>query len=104
MNVTWTAVTKDPVTHKSVIGSIPGYELLSMLEKNYTIKIFEKLYSSLRIKKMSKESSLQFKLDIFKDYSSPKPFPKDMFLNLPQGSPNQAYLMLGTKGTGVVIL
>ena len=39
-------------------------------------------------------------MDLFKDYTHPDPFPVDMFLRLPSGSPNQAYLMLGTKGTG----
>ena len=103
MNVTWSAVTKDPVTNESFVGGIPGHKLVSMLEKNYTIKIFQTLHASLKRDNMSKRRSLQFKLDIFKEYSHPKPFPKDKFQNMPKGSPKQAYLILGTKGTGIVM-
>ena len=39
-------------------------------------------------------------MDIFKEYAHPKPFPTDMFLKLPDGLPDQAYIMLGQKGTG----
>ena len=77
-----------------------GPDILSLLKKDYALQIFEKLNASLRGKSFSKRTSLSLRMDIFKDYSYPQPFPKDKFLRLPHGSPNQAYLMLGTKGTG----
>ena len=58
----------------------------------------------MKRKNMSRKKALSLKLDIFDDYSHPKPFPKDMYLRLPNGSPNQAYLILGTKGTGTKLL
>ena len=77
-----------------------GPDILSLLKKDYSLKIFEKLNAALRGKTFSKRTSLGLRMDIFKDYSYPQPFPDDKFLRLPHGSPNQAYLMLGTKGTG----
>ena len=43
-------------------------------------------------------------MDIFDDYTFPQPFPPDKFLRLPNGLPDQAYLMLGTKATGKMCL
>ena len=100
LNVTWNALVRNPLTNESLYGSIPGHDLLSFLEKNFTIKVFEKLHSSMKKINMSKRRFLLHKMDLFKDYSHPDPFPVDMFLRLPLGSPDQAYLMLGTKGTG----
>ena len=53
---------------------------------------------------MSKRRFLWYKMDLFKDYKYPKPFPSDIFLRLPSGSPNQAYLFLGTKRTGILFI
>ena len=103
MNVTWNAVVKNPSKNKSFHGGLSGHELLSFLDKNYTIKIFEKLNSKLKRLNMSKRMYLWSKMDLFKEYSHPKPFPPDMFQRLPFGSPNQAYLILGTVGTGINI-
>ena len=78
-----------------------GSDILSLLKSGYSIKIFETLNAFLKREGMSKRKSLRYKMDLFHDYSSPDPFPEDMFLRLPKGSPDQSYLMLGTKGTGV---
>ena len=40
------------------------------------------------------------KMDLFNEYAHPKPFPKDMFLRLNEGSPDQAYVILGQRSTG----
>ena len=100
LNITWNTVGKDPFTNDMFFRRTTGADILSLLKNNYTIKVFERLNSSLKRKKMSKRTSYIYKMDIFKDYSYPQPFPLDKFLRLPDGSPNQAYLMLGTKGTG----
>ena len=78
-----------------------GPRILSLLKENYSLKVFEKLNTRLKRENMSKRMSLTYKMDIFNDYSYPHPFPTDKFLNLPQGSPDQAYIFLGTKGTGM---
>ena len=101
LNVTWNALAINPLTNETFHGSIPGHELLAFLDKNFTIKVFEKLHSSMKRINMSKRMFLWHKMDLFKDYLPPDPFPVDMFLRLPLGSPNQAYFMLGTKGTGI---
>ena len=43
-------------------------------------------------------------MDLLDEYSLPKPFPNDMFLRLPNGSPDLAFLMLGQKETGRIII
>ena len=53
---------------------------------------------------MSRRTALRLKMDLLDEYSLPRPFPNDMFLRLPDGSPDQAYLMLGQKGTGKIII
>ena len=100
MNVTWSAVTRSPVTKRRALWNLPGNEILLLHKQNYTIKVFERLYASLKRTDMSQKQALRLKMDIFQDYGYPKPFPRDMFQRLPEGSPNQAYLMLGQKGTG----
>ena len=100
LNITWTTVAKDPITNDTFLRDMAGPDILSLLKKGYSIKVFEALNSGLKRENMSKRMSLRYKMDLFKDYSHPEPFPEDMFLRLPNGSPNQAYLMLGTKGTG----
>ena len=100
LNITWNTVGKDPITNDMFFRRTTGADILLLLKRNYSIKVFERLNSSLKRKKMSKRTSYIYKMDIFKDYSYPQPFPLDKFLRLPDGSPNQAYLMLGTKGTG----
>ena len=77
-----------------------GPDILALLKNHTMFKVFERLNAGLKRKQMSRRVSLMYKMDIFKDYSYPQPFPKDKFLRLADGSPNQAYLMLGTKGTG----
>ena len=100
LNITWATLAKDPITNETFIKRMTGPDILSLVKKGYLIKVFEKLNANLKRENMSKRMLLRYKMDLFKDYSYPKPFPKDMFLRLPHGSPNQAYLMLGTKGTG----
>ena len=102
LNVTWNAIVRNPLTNESFSGDIPGHELLALLDRNFSIRVLEKLHSSMKRNNMSKRKFLLHKMDLFKDYSHPDPFPVDMFLRLPLGSPNQAYLMLGTKGTGML--
>ena len=77
-----------------------GTDILSRLKQNYSLNVFERLNSRLKTTYLSKRSSLIYKMDIFDDYTFPQPFPPDKFLRLPHGSPDQAYLMLGTKMTG----
>ena len=104
LNITWTTVAKDPITSENLYAHMTGTDILKLLKKDYSVKVFERLQTKLKKKSMSKRMSLMNKMDIFKDYSYPQPFPVDKFLKLPNGSPNQAYLMLGTKGTGRCIL
>ena len=100
MDVTWSMCAKSPSATLRTMRRLHGYNILLLRERNYTIKVFEKLYASLKKKSMSKNQALKLKMDLFEEYSYPKPFPKDRFLTLPSGSPNQAYVMLGQKGTG----
>ena len=104
MNVTWNAVVRNPNMTTSFHGGIEGHELISLLDKNYSIKVFERLNSKLKRQNMSRKMYILAKMDLFKEYSHPKPFPQDLFLRLPLGSPNQAYLILGTIGTGINLL
>ena len=48
--------------------------------------------------------ALRLKMDLLDDYSLPRPFPNDMFLRLPNGSPDQSYLILGQKETGRIAI
>ena len=100
LNVTWTTYRKDPKTNESFIGQMTSSDILSRLKRDWSIKVFEKLNAGLKKKYLSKRKSLSYKMDIFDDYTFPQPFPTDKFLRLPNGSPDQAYLMLGTKTTG----
>ena len=99
----WNAVVRNAGKNESFHRGIEGHELLSFLDKNYSIKVFEKLNAKLKRKNISKRKYLRSKVDLFEDYSHPKTFPPDMFLRLPLGLPNQAYLILGTKGTGIIM-
>ena len=101
LNITWRTLGKDPITNKR-FGQVQmsGKDILSRLKQNYSLNVFERLNSRLKTTYLSKRSSLIYKMDIFDDYSFPQPFPPDKFLRLPNGSPDQAYLMLGTKATG----
>ena len=100
LNITWTTVAKDHMTNVTFFKHITGDAILSLLKRNYSVKVFERLHTRRKREEMSKRMSLIHKMDIFKDYSYPKPFPADKFTNLPHGSPDQAYLILGTRGTG----
>ena len=104
LNIRWRTFARDPITHENIVGYRTGTDILSLLKKDYSLKVFEKLNARLKKASMSKRMSLRKKMDIFEDYSYPQPFPVDKFLNLPNGSPDQAYLMLGTNGTGRYIL
>ena len=88
------------MTNVTFFKHITGDTILSLRKKNYSVKVFERLHTRRKREKMSKIMSLMYKMDIFKDYSYPKPFPADKFTKLPHGSPDQAYLILGTTGTG----
>ena len=101
LNTTWRTLGKDPITNKR-FGQVQmsGTDILSRLKQNYSLNVFERLNSRLKTTYLSKRSSLIYKMDIFDDYTFPQPFPPDKFLRLPNGSPDQAYLMLGTKATG----
>ena len=100
LNVTWNAVVRNDKKNESLHGGIEGHELISFLNENSTVKVFERLNSKLKRQNMSRRKFLWSKMDLFQEYSHPKPFPPDMFLRMPLGSPNQAYVILGTKGTG----
>ena len=104
MNVTWSSVVKNKATNEYATGPLTGHELLRYRQQNYTIKVFDRLYSGLKRKNLSKQKALSFKMDLLKEYGHPTPFPTDMFLRLPNGSPNQAYIMLGQIGTGKIII
>ena len=103
MNVTWvTSVRHSSRNYSGTVLRVPGHYILSLYEKNYTIKVFEKLSVSRKqgYMYMSTRKFHSLKMDLIKEYQHPKPFPTDMFLSLPNGSPDQAYVILGQKGTG----
>ena len=100
LNITWSTVASDRITSDYIFDLLTGTDILSLLKKDYSLKVFERLRTRLKKECMSKKMSLRNKMDIFEDYSHPQPFPMDKFLKLPSGSPDQAYLMIGTKGTG----
>ena len=100
LNITWRTFGKDPRTNEKFLGRKTGSDILSRLKNDYSLKVFEQLNAGLKTKHLSKKMSLIHKMDIFEDYTFPQPFPTDKFLRLPNGSPDQAYLMLGTKTTG----
>jgi hypothetical protein len=106
MNVTWMSVTRHASTNYSAsFWKVPGHYLLSLYEKNYTIKVYELLTPGLQKEYMymSKRKYLRNKMDLLEEFSHPRPFPATMFSNsrLPKGSSNQQpYVILGQKGTG----
>ena len=104
LNITWSTIGKDPITNERFSRRMTGVDILSRLKRNCSLKVFEKLHAGLKTKYLSKRSSLIYKMDIFDDYTFPQPFPPDKFLRLPNGLPDQAYLMLGTKATGKMCL
>ena len=100
MNVTWKSGVKNYATNEYTIGPRTGHELLLLWKLNHTVKVFDRLYTGLKRKKLSKKRALSLKMDLLNEYTHPTPFPTDMFLRLPNGSPSQAYIMLGQIGTG----
>ena len=101
-NVSWSTSFRHASTNYSgTFKNVQAHEILSLLKKGFVIKIFEKLYASLKRLKMSKKEWLRHKMDLFEDYEFPKPFPPDMLLKLPR-TPNHAYLILGHQGTGKI--
>ena len=104
LNIRWRTFARDPITHENIVGYRTGTDILSLLKKDYSLKVFERLRTTLKQEGMSKRMSLKNKMDIFEDYCYPQPFPVNKFLKLPSGSPDQAYLMLGTKGTSRYML
>ena len=103
MNVTWrTSLRHASTNYLAKQLNLPGHSILSLVDQNYTVAVFEKLSTSKKKKSLSTEQFLLLKMDLFKDYTHPKPFPTDMFLRLPNGSPDQAYVFLAQKGTGKV--
>ena len=100
MNVTWKVMTTSLITKTASKSRLEGHKILSLQAKNHAIKVFEKLPSGLKRENMSRDMLLKLKMDLLKEYGHPKPFPTDKFLKLPSGSPDQAYLILGQKGTG----
>ena len=103
MNVTWKSMVKSYGTNEYAIGPLTGRQLLLLRQQNHTIKVFDRLYSGLKRKNLSKRRALSLKMDLLNEYTHPTPFPRDMFLRLPNGSPNQAYIMLGQVQTGKII-
>ena len=104
MNVTWTSLTRNPATNEYNFERRTGHQLLHLYQQNHTIRVFERLLSGLKCEIMSPLMSSYLKMDLFDEYSYPRPFPNDKFLRIPKGSPNQSYVMLGQKGTGTVIV
>ena len=102
--MTWSSVVKNVSTNEYTHTMRTGHQLMQFLEHNHTLKVFHRLHSSLRRTNMSRRIALRLKMDLFDEYSLPRPFPNDMFLRLPNGSPDQAYLMLGQKETGRTVI
>ena len=105
LNITWNTIFRHKSTgYKGSRKKLPGHDILSLHGANYTIKIFQRLKDMrYRRRGMSKRVARGMKLDLLDEYAHPKPFPKDMFLRLPNGSPDrpdQEYLIMGQKGTG----
>ena len=98
---TWSATIRHASTnYTGKLVKESGYHMLSHYKQNVTIKVFERLATSLKYTHMSKREYLSLKMDLFEDYSYPKPFPTDKFQRLKHESPNQSYVILGQKGTG----
>ena len=104
MNVPWRSVVKNSSTNEYTIGPRTGHQLLLLQQQNHTIKVLEKLNSGLKRTHMSNKEYLALKMDLLNEYAHPAPFPADMFLRLPNGSPDQAYIILGQIGTGKIII
>ena len=104
MNVTWKSTLKNKARDTYTSERLTGHQLLFLRKQNHTIKVFDRLYSGLKRANLSKRRALSLKMDLLNEYTHPTPFPTDMFLRLPNGSPNQAYIMLGQIGTGKIII
>ena len=102
--MTWNSVVKNVSTNEYTLELRTGHQLMQFLEQNHTIEVFHRLKTSLRRKNMSRRMALRLKMDLLDDYSLPRPFPNDMFLRLPNGSPDQSYLILGQKETGRIVI
>lgn len=101
MNVTWvTSLRHASTNYSGALFNLSAQHILSLMERNYTLKVFERLSASKKRQSLSRKTFLSLKMDLFKEYAHPKPFPKDMFLSLSDGSPDQAYVILAQKGTG----
>ena len=99
--MTWSTISRHASTNYSgTLQNVPAHDILSLYKDNYILKIFERLPASLKRKNMSRRRALLMKMDLFNEYAHPKPFPKDMFLRLNEGSPDQAYVILGQRSTG----
>ena len=104
MNVTWESTVKNNATNAYTSERLTGHQLLLLRQQNHTIKVFDRLYSGLKRSNLPQRRALSLKMDLLNEYTHPTPFPTDMFLRLPNGSPNQAYIMLGQIGTGKTII
>ena len=94
------SVVKNVSTNEYTSQRLTGDQLLRLRQQNHTIKVFQRFASELKRTNVSEQTAIAFKLDILNDYTYPTPFPKDMFLRLPNVSPNYSYVILGQIGTG----
>ena len=69
----------------------------------YLIKVFKKLQKDAKGWTENKDEAKELMLDLFDDYSFPKPMPEDEFYDFHVDT-NQAYLLLATAGTGKLVL
>ena len=71
-------------------------------DNGYLIKVFKKLQKDAKGWTEDKDEAKELMLDLFDDYSFPKPMPDDEFYNFHVDT-NQAYLLLATAETGILI-
>ena len=97
----------DSYFQKTVKGSIHEQHLNTQSVKfafnnGYLIKVFKKLQKDAKGWTEDKDEAMELMLDLFDDYSFPKPLPEDEFYDFHVDT-NQAYLLLSTEGTGKTV-
>ena len=69
------------------------------INNGYLVKVFQKLWKDNKGWTEDDDRAKELMLDLFDEYSFPKPMPEDEFTKF-NVAPNMAYLMLATAGTG----
>ena len=72
------------------------------INNGYLVKVFQKLWKDNKGWTEDDNRAKELMLDLFDEYSFPKPMPEDEFTKF-NVAPNMAYLMLATAGTGTYV-